>query len=61
MEASKVISEFGQHLKKVRNSSGLSQEKLAFLSGLHPTYISQENLEDFIWTKNYPSKVNRNQ
>ena len=32
---------FGRILQEVRKQRGLSQEKLAFESGYHPTYISQ--------------------
>ena len=35
-----ILKKFGQRLKEVRNSKGLSQEKLASLAGLHRTYIS---------------------
>ncbi|OPL09775.1 MAG: hypothetical protein AVO34_05000 [Firmicutes bacterium ML8_F2] len=31
---------FGNQLKKLRLTQNLSQEELAFLSGLHRTYIS---------------------
>lgn len=31
---------FGKRLKEVRQSVGISQEELAFKSGLHRTYIS---------------------
>ena len=31
---------FGKRLKEVRQSTGISQEELAFKSGLHRTYIS---------------------
>lgn len=34
---------FGQRLKKLRTEAGLTQERLAHETGLHPTYIS--NLE----------------
>ena len=32
---------FGEELRKAREQAGLSQEKLGFDSGYHPTYISQ--------------------
>lgn len=31
---------FGSRLKRLRQSQGISQEELAFRSGLHRTYIS---------------------
>lgn len=31
---------FGKRLKEARQSAGISQEELAFKSGLHRTYIS---------------------
>ncbi len=31
---------FGENLRKIRTDKGVSQEKLAHLSGYHPTYIS---------------------
>lgn len=31
---------FGQRIKKLRKEKGLSQEKLAYICGLHRTYIS---------------------
>ena len=31
---------FGDHLKKLRRTQNISQEELAFRSGLHRTYIS---------------------
>lgn len=37
-EISKII---GQRVRNYRTSKGLSQEKLAELSGCHPTYIGQ--------------------
>ena len=40
MDESQVIVKFGGHLKKLRLKKNISQEKLAFLCGLHPTYIS---------------------
>lgn len=35
-----IQKKFGEKLKKIRTEKGLSQEKLAFKSGLHRTYIS---------------------
>lgn len=35
-----ITHAFGARLQKIRKNSGLSQEKLADLSGLHRTYIS---------------------
>ena len=32
---------FGEVLREVRKTQGLSQEELAFNSGYHPTYIGQ--------------------
>lgn len=35
-----IQKKFGGKLKEIRTQKGLSQEKLAFKSGLHRTYIS---------------------
>lgn len=35
-----IVKVFGTNLKKYRNELGVSQEKLAEMSGLHRTYIS---------------------
>jgi transcriptional regulator with XRE-family HTH domain len=35
-----IQKKFGEKLKETRTQKGLSQEKLAFKSGLHRTYIS---------------------
>lgn len=35
-----IVKIFGTNVRKYRNEKGLSQEKLAELSGLHRTYIS---------------------
>lgn len=32
---------FGKRLKELRNSLGISQEELGYLTGLHRTYIGQ--------------------
>jgi transcriptional regulator with XRE-family HTH domain len=33
------LKAFGEKIRKIRLERGLSQEKLAFLSGLHRTYV----------------------
>lgn len=38
---SEIAKTVGQRIKNYRNKLGLSQEKLAELSGVHPTYIGQ--------------------
>lgn len=35
-----IVKVFGTNVRKYRNEKGFSQEKLAELSGLHRTYIS---------------------
>lgn len=35
-----IVKVFGINVRKYRNTKGISQEKLAYLSGLHRTYIS---------------------
>jgi transcriptional regulator with XRE-family HTH domain len=35
-----VLVRFGQRLRRVRTTKGVSQEKLAELAGLHRTYVS---------------------
>lgn len=37
---SNIQTAFGEHLRKVRGTCGISQEKLAEIAGLHRTYIS---------------------
>jgi transcriptional regulator with XRE-family HTH domain len=36
----KILVEFGRNLRRLRMSTGMSQEGLAHISGLHRTYIS---------------------
>lgn len=36
-----LTTAFGQVVREARANAGLSQEKLAFRAGVHPTYISQ--------------------
>lgn len=36
----KALIKFGKNLKLARNKQGLSQEKLAFITGFDRTYIS---------------------
>lgn len=44
---------FGQKIRQVRQSRGLSQEEFAFITGLHRTYIGQiERAEKNITLKN---------
>ena len=38
---SDIAKVLGQRIRNYRNTKGLSQEKLAELSGCHPTYIGQ--------------------
>ena len=35
-----IREQFGRRLKQLREQRGMTQEALADLSGLHPTYIS---------------------
>lgn len=35
-----IVKVFGTNVRRYRNEKGISQEKLAALSGLHRTYIS---------------------
>jgi transcriptional regulator with XRE-family HTH domain len=37
---SNIQAAFGERLRKVRTNRGISQEKLAEISGLHRTYVS---------------------
>jgi transcriptional regulator with XRE-family HTH domain len=37
--ATKARKDFGNRLREIRKSKGISQEKLGDLSGLHRTYI----------------------
>ena len=34
-----ILTDFGHRLKAIRSERGLTQEKLAELSGLHRTYV----------------------
>ena len=38
---SDIVKTLGKRIRSYRTASGLSQEKLAELSGCHPTYIGQ--------------------
>lgn len=40
MSTERTLSLFGKHLKRIRISQGMSQEKLGSLSNLDRTYIS---------------------
>jgi transcriptional regulator with XRE-family HTH domain len=37
MEARRIL---GRNVQRLRKSAGITQEKLTFATGLHPTYIS---------------------
>lgn len=52
-----IVKVFGTNVRRYRNEKGISQEKLAELSGLHRTYISDVerfqrsiSLENIQWT-----------
>ncbi len=48
-----ILTEFGQRIQAIRRQKGLSQEKLAEMSGLHRTYIGMiERAEKNITLKN---------
>jgi transcriptional regulator with XRE-family HTH domain len=40
MSSENILNNFGQHLKKIRTTKNLSQEKLAQIADLDRTYIS---------------------
>ncbi len=40
MSSENILKDFGLHLKKIRATRGLSQEKLAHIADLDRTYIS---------------------
>jgi len=39
-----IKKKFGENLKNIRLKKGISQEELAYMSGLHRTYISSIEL-----------------
>ena len=41
MDTSEFLKLMGSKIRAIRKARGISQEKLAELSGLHPTYISE--------------------
>lgn len=41
MKMSELIRQIGQRIRNYRVQKGFSQERLAELSGCHPTYIGQ--------------------
>lgn len=41
MEQTNIKTQFGLTVKKIRNERNISQEKLAEITGLHRTYISE--------------------
>jgi len=38
-EKKKILIDFGKRIKSLRKQQGISQEELAYRSGLHRTYI----------------------
>ena len=44
---SDIAKAVGQRIRNYRTQNGLSQEKLAELSGCHPTYIGQLELDKY--------------
>ncbi|NVN97609.1 helix-turn-helix transcriptional regulator [Candidatus Nomurabacteria bacterium] len=44
MKTTNLMQKLGYRIRLLRNSRGLSQEKLAELAGVHPTYISEVEL-----------------
>lgn len=44
MKTTDLLQKLGYRIRSLRNSRGLSQEKLAELAGVHPTYISEIEL-----------------
>ena len=39
MPASRILNKYGERVRQLRKRSGLTQEELAELAGLHQTYI----------------------
>jgi transcriptional regulator with XRE-family HTH domain len=39
-EEGQVLADFGATVRRIRLDQGMTQERLAELSGLHPTYVS---------------------
>lgn len=44
MKTTDLLKKLGYRVRSLRNAHGLSQEKLAELAGVHPTYISEVEL-----------------
>lgn len=44
MKTTDLMQKIGLRIRSLRNSQGLSQEKLAELAGVHPTYVSEIEL-----------------